>query len=170
MCSITEQIKSHTHEHQDIRWKPNVGENHLLQVVSIFYMKLQITILLYWCSLIPARRLQPAEGYNLLSFSKLPWKGAPTPFALVLAKILVRRCWPTIFFLSGITFHTFSDLDIPEAQHYNLKTTIHSISTTDHWSIQQPNFESLNHWNLSITSYQNTEQTTELCNNSQTPL
>ena len=120
--------------------------------LSFFNMKLQFTIILYWCSLIPVRRLQPAEGYNLLSFSKLPWKGAPTPFALVLAKILVRRCWPTIFFLSGITFHTFSDLDIPEAQHYNLKTTIHSLFITNHWSTKQPILassilESLNHWN-----------------------
>ena len=30
--------KSHTHEHKDIRWKPNVGENHLLQVISIFFL------------------------------------------------------------------------------------------------------------------------------------
>jgi len=28
---------SHTHEHHNIRWKPNVGENHLLQCVSSFF-------------------------------------------------------------------------------------------------------------------------------------
>ena len=138
--------------------------------LSFFNMKLQFTI---FCT---GAALYQYAGYNLQkasTFSRSPnflGRELQPPFAFVLAKILVRRCWPTIFFLSGITFHTFSDLDIPEAQHYNLKTTIHSISTTDHWSIKQPNFESLNHWTLSITSYQNTEQTTELCNNSQTPL
>jgi len=64
---------------------------------------------MYWCSPLLARRLQPAEGYNLLSFSRLSWKGAPTLFALVLAKILVRRHRPTIFSPPGTPFHTFSD-------------------------------------------------------------
>jgi len=50
------------------------------------------TIFMYWCSLIPIRRLLLAEGYNLLSFSRLSWKGATTPLALVLAELLVRRC------------------------------------------------------------------------------
>jgi len=46
---------------------------------------------------------------TLLSFSRLSWKGATTPFALVLADVLVRRRWPTIFSLLGTPFHTFSD-------------------------------------------------------------
>ena len=85
-------------------WKPPAASCLYLSLIRNFSLQY-----LYWCSLVPVHRLQPAEGYNLLSFSKLPWKGAPTPFALVLAKILVCRCWPTIFFLSGTTFHTFSD-------------------------------------------------------------
>ena len=34
---------------------------------------------MYWRRLIPARRHPPAEGYNLLSFTSLSWKGATTP-------------------------------------------------------------------------------------------
>ena len=34
---------------------------------------------MYWRRLIPARRHLPVEGYNLLSFTNLSWKGAPTP-------------------------------------------------------------------------------------------
>ena len=43
--------------------------------------------ILYWCSIIPVRKLLPAEGYNLLSFSNFSWKEATTPFALVLADV-----------------------------------------------------------------------------------
>ena len=32
------KIEQQSHQRtQDIRWKPNVGENHLLQYVSIFF-------------------------------------------------------------------------------------------------------------------------------------
>ena len=34
---------------------------------------------MYWCRFKPARRHPPAEGYNLLSFTSLSWKGATTP-------------------------------------------------------------------------------------------
>ena len=36
---------------------------------------------MYWCRLIPTRRHPPAEGYNLLSFTSLSWKGAKTPYS-----------------------------------------------------------------------------------------
>jgi len=68
---------------------------------------------MYWCNPLPVRRLQPAESYNSLSFSNFSWKGATTPLALALAKILVHRCWPiegyNLLFLPGTTFHKFSD-------------------------------------------------------------
>ena len=68
---------------------------------------------MYWCSPLPVRRLQPAESYNSLSFSSFPGRELQPPFAFVLAKILVRRCWPTegynLLFLPGTTFHKFSD-------------------------------------------------------------
>jgi hypothetical protein len=59
-CSITEQIitQSHTHEHHDIRWKPNVGENHLLQFVSFFFNEK----LLLQCT---GAVLYQYAGYNL---------------------------------------------------------------------------------------------------------
>ena len=60
-----------------------------------FDKKLLFTIFLYWCSLIPVRRLLPAEGNNLLSFSSFSWKGAAIPLDLVLADVLVHRCLPT---------------------------------------------------------------------------
>jgi len=81
------------HRTPDIRWKPNVGENHLLQYVSIFFqLETSFTMILYWCSPLPVRRLQPAESYNSLSFSSLSWKGAATPLLL-----------------SRTTFHKFSN-------------------------------------------------------------
>ena len=90
-----------------------MGENHLLQFVSIFSLIRNFFFQLYWCSPLPVRRMQPAESYNPLSFSSFSWKGATTPLALALAKILVRRCWPTegynLLFLPGTTFHKFSD-------------------------------------------------------------
>ena len=85
---------------------------------------------MYWCSPLPARRLQPAEGYNphssctsrsiyqyvganptegynLHSFSSCSWKGATTPLALVLADMFTSTQVPA-YDLCGTTFHTFS--------------------------------------------------------------
>ena len=81
--------------------------------LSSFKLETPFTMVLYWCSPLPVRRLQPAESYNPLSFSSFFWKGATTPLALVLADLLVRRCRPTegynLLFLPGTTFHKFSD-------------------------------------------------------------
>ena len=82
-CSITEQIitqKPHTWTpwykvETQCGWKPPAASRLYLSLIRI-----SVYNLLYWCSLIPVCRLQPAEGFNLLSFSKIPWKGAPTPF------------------------------------------------------------------------------------------
>ncbi len=90
-----------------------MGKNHLLQFVSIFSLIRNLFLQLYWCSPLPIHKLQPVESYNPLSFSSFSWKGATTPLALALAKILVRRCWPiegyNLLFLLGNTFHKFSD-------------------------------------------------------------
>jgi len=59
--------------------------------LSSFNKKLLFTMVLYWCNLIPVCQLLPAEGYNLLLVLQTPYKGATTPFALVLADVLVRR-------------------------------------------------------------------------------
>ena len=40
---------------------------------------------MYWRRLIPARRHPPTEGYHLLSFTSLSWKGATTPCSHLLA-------------------------------------------------------------------------------------
>ena len=45
---------------------------------SIFIIK-KNSYNMYWCRLIPVRRHPPTEGYNLLSFTSLSWKGATTP-------------------------------------------------------------------------------------------
>ena len=68
---------------------------------------------LYWCILIPVRRLLHVEGFNVLSFSSFAWKGATTPLALVLAEVLVLGAdlqkATTFSFLPGTTFHKFSN-------------------------------------------------------------
>ena len=80
---------------------------------SLSYFKLETSFTMYWCSPLPVRRLQPAESYNSLSFSSSPGRELQPPLALALAKILVRRCWPTegynLLFLPETTFHKFSD-------------------------------------------------------------
>ena len=66
---------------------------------------------MYWCSPLPVRRLQPAESYNPISFSSFSWMGATTHLALVVAKILVRRCCllkaTTFSFFQGPRFINF---------------------------------------------------------------
>ena len=62
------------------RWKPNSGENHCCRCFSLQKLLLrELLTNMYWCKLKPARRHPPAEGYNLLSFTSLSWKGATTP-------------------------------------------------------------------------------------------
>ena len=62
------------------RWKPNSGENHRCRhLILKNYIIKKTSYNMYWCRLIPARRHPPVEGYNLLSFTSLSWKGATTP-------------------------------------------------------------------------------------------
>ena len=62
------------------RWKPNSGENHHYHCFSLQNLLLRkLLTIMYWCRLKPARRHPPAEGYYLLSFTSLSWKGATTP-------------------------------------------------------------------------------------------
>jgi len=59
-----------------------MGENHLLQYVSIFFqLETSFTMILYWCSPLPVRRLQPSERYNSLSrFPVSPERELQPPF------------------------------------------------------------------------------------------
>jgi len=112
---------------------------------------------MYWCSPLPVRRLQPAESYNSLSFSSFSWKGATTPsLALALAKILVRRCWPTegynlLFLPPGTMFHQFSDwihwsttLQSEDHVSSNFHTgPINIIEPHKHLATSTPNTETL---------------------------
>src|ERR1700728_1284809 len=90
--------KKNRHSHQrtpDIRWKPNVGENHLLQFVSIFF---SIRNFFYY---ILVQAFYQYAGCNLQRATTLsrspasPGRELQPPLALALAKILVHRCWPT---------------------------------------------------------------------------
>ena len=45
---------------------------------SIFIIK-KTSYNMYWRRLIPAHKHPPTEGYNLLSFTSLSWKGETTP-------------------------------------------------------------------------------------------
>ena len=80
----TEQNNHHTYAtHMNtriFRWKPNLGENHHCHCFSLQNLLLRkLLTIMYWCRLKPACRHPPAEGYNLLSFTRLSWKGATTP-------------------------------------------------------------------------------------------
>ena len=62
------------------RWKPNLGENHHYRRLSLQYLlQRKLLTIMYWRRLKLARRHPPAEGYNLLFFTSLTWKGASTP-------------------------------------------------------------------------------------------
>ena len=64
--------------------------------LSLSSFKLETSFTMYWCSPLPIPRLQPVESYNPLSRSPAsPGRELKPPLALALAKILVRRCWPT---------------------------------------------------------------------------
>ena len=50
--------------------------------LSSFKLEPPFTMVLYWCSPLPVRRLQPAESYNSLSFFKSLLKGSYNPLLL----------------------------------------------------------------------------------------
>ena len=80
--SSTQKKHINTHEDRDFRWKPNVGENHLLQVISIFFLirksfyNICTGAVLYQCgSYNPlcsctSRSIYQYAGYYLLQCSK----------------------------------------------------------------------------------------------------
>ena len=69
-----------------------MGENHLLQYVSIFFqLETSFTMILYWCSPLPVRRLQPAESYNSLSFSSLLLEGSYNPLLLFIKHQMISK-------------------------------------------------------------------------------
>ena len=80
---------------------------------SLSSFKLETSFTMYWCGLLPVRRLQPERATTLSRFPASPGRELQPPLSLALAKILVRRCWPTegynLLFLPGTTFHQFSN-------------------------------------------------------------
>ena len=53
---------------------------------------------MYWRRLILARKHPPAEGYNLLSFTSLSWKGGMTPCSHLPASLGRELKTPTLVY------------------------------------------------------------------------
>ncbi len=80
---------------------------------SLSFFKLETSVYNVLVQSFTSTQAATCRELQLSLVFQLSWKGATTPFAFVLAKILVRRCWPTegynLLFLPGTTFHKFSD-------------------------------------------------------------
>ena len=115
---------------------------------------------MYWHRLIPARRHPPAEGYNLLSFTSLSWKGATTPCSHLPASPGRELLPPTFFYqlpLEGSHNPLTEGFD-PQHHHgprfINFQTGSNSFNSTLHLStnILRPMLqtEQWNHCNQNI--------------------
>ena len=94
---------------------------------------------MYWHRLIPARRNPPKEGYNLLSFTSLSWKGATTPYsrlpaspgrellppALVYQPLLEGSHYP----LHSFTSYHWKGATTPSLKASTLRTTMDHVSS-----------------------------------------
>jgi len=59
--------------------------------LSSFKLETSFTMILYWCSPLPVRRLQPAESYNSLSFSSLLLEGSYNPLLLFIKNQMINK-------------------------------------------------------------------------------
>ena len=61
--------------------------------LSSFNLETSFTMILYWCSPLPVRRLQPAESYNSLSFSfsSLLLEGSYNPLLLFIKHQMINK-------------------------------------------------------------------------------
>ena len=80
---------------------------------SLSFLKLETSVYNVLVQSFTSTQAATCRELQLSLVFQLSWKGATTPLALALAKILVRRCWPTegynLLFLLGTTFHKFSN-------------------------------------------------------------
>ena len=124
------------------RWKPNSGENHRCRCFSLQNLLLRkLLTIMYWCRLKPAHRHPPVEGYKLLSFTSLSWKGATNPCSRLLASPRRELRHPELVyqpFLEG-SYNPLTEGFDP--QHHcrprfiNFQTGSNSFNTTLHLSI-----------------------------------
>jgi len=64
--------------------------------LSSFKLETSFTMILYWCSPLPVRRLQPAESYNSLSFSSLLLEGSYNPLLLFIKHQVINKYTSTV--------------------------------------------------------------------------
>ena len=99
---------------------------------------------MYWCRLIPARRHQPAEGYNLLSFTSLSWKGATTPCSRLPAspgrELLPLILAPASTARKASTFRLKASTLRSTANHVSSILKLDQIASTQSFTYQQTSF------------------------------
>jgi len=64
--------------------------------LSSFKLETPFTMILYWCSPLPVRRLQPAESYNSLSFSSLLLERSYNPLLLFIKHQMINKYTTTV--------------------------------------------------------------------------
>jgi len=64
--------------------------------LSSFKLETPFTMILYWCSPLPVRRLQPADSYNSLSFSSLLLEGSYNPLLLFIKHQMINKYTTTV--------------------------------------------------------------------------
>ena len=94
---------------------------------------------MYWRRLIPARRHQPPEGYNLLLFTSLSWKGATTPCSCLPASLGRELLPPTLIYqpllegsyypLLSFTSYHWKGATTPSLKASTLSTTVDHVSS-----------------------------------------
>jgi hypothetical protein len=89
---------------------------------SLSFLKLETSVYNVLVQSFTSTQAATCRELQLSLVFQLSWKGATTPFALALAKILVRRFWPTegynLLFLPGTNFSSIFRLD-PQSSRIN---------------------------------------------------
>jgi hypothetical protein len=92
--------------------------------LSSFKLETSFTMILYWCSPLPVRRLQPAESYNSLSFSSLLLEGSYNPLLLFIKHQMINK------YTTAVTVHYRFQIRNYRANPEQLKNR--KIQSTEH--------------------------------------
>ena len=110
---------------------------------SIFIIK-KNSYNMYWCRLIPARRHPPAEGYNLLSFTSLSWKGEITPCSRLLAspgrELLPPNFSTSLYWQKASTFRLKASTLRSTTEHVSSIFKLNQTASTQFFTYQQTSF------------------------------
>ena len=110
---------------------------------SIFIIK-KTSYNMYWRRLIPTCRHPPAEGYNLLSFTSLSWKGATTPCTILPvspgSELLPPYMSTSVYWQKASTFILKASNLRSTADHVSSIFKLDQTTSTQSFTYQQTSF------------------------------